>query len=339
MHQRLSYRGAVFVLTAGIGVALAATWLVDREPAHDFVPAADHAAAPIVAPAFASARAPGASTPSAPRRADLAPAPGRNDAPLSPEQRGQADAIASALRDGPTLAGCRAAESTLLAFARGVSPRSAAWNWAIGRARDCLRAPHEFRKDNALLKGLLESFPDDPIVRQLAGLQSYDEGRLDDAVAQLEDAVEEKGSFEAWESYADAQLARALQMRTRGEPGWQDVLMQAEAAAMRALEFADDQSLPLALHTVARTQLELGRPAEAIQWADQAVAALQAGGSRYQAVMTAELYVFSGQIYYRAGQRDTGMAYMDQGVASAASPQQQAELQRIRDDFLRRYGG
>jgi tetratricopeptide (TPR) repeat protein len=341
MPQRVSYPKAVFVITSGVSVvALAAAWYANQGPVRPAgSPDGVLETVPTGVPSSASAGALRAPAPSAPTRSAALPPAGREEAPLDPEQRAQADAIASALRDGPTLAGCRAAETTLLAFARGVSPRSAAWNWAIGRARDCLRAPHEFRKDNALLKGLLESFPDDPIVRQLAGLQSYDDGRLDDAVAQLEDAVEEKGSFEAWESYADAQLSRALQMRSRGEPGWQDVLMQAEAAAMRALELADDQSLPLALHTVARTQLEMGRAAEAIQWADQAVAALQAGSSRYQAVMTAELYVFSGQIYYRAGQRDTGMAYMDQGIASAASPQQQAELQRIRDEFLRRYGG
>ena len=259
-------------------------------------------------------------------------------AQLSPEQRAQADAIATALRDGPTLAGCRAAEASLLTFARGVPARSPAWNWVLGRASECLRAPHAFRNDNVLLKGLLESFPDDPRVRALAGLQAYDAGRLDEAAAELEDAVEEEGSFEAWESYADAQLSRALALRSRGEPGWEELLLRAEAAAMRALELADEQSLPLALHTVARTQLELGRPAEAVQWADQAIASLQAAGSSYQAVMAAELYVFSGQVYFRAGQRDTGLAYMDHGIAMAASAQQQADLRRIREEFLRRYG-
>lgn len=323
---------------ATLCLALAASWYARARPegvgaAPAPSPPGSLTGAPLPNPASPTP----AAAASAPGRLAMAP-PARPATPLSPEQRTQADAISAALRDGPTLAACRAAEATLLAFVRSVPPRSMPWNWALARARDCLRAPHEFRKDSALLKGLLESFPDDPLVRQLAGLQSYDAGRFDEAAAELEDAVEEKGSFEAWEAYADAQLARALAMRGRGDPGWQDVLMQAEAAAMRALELADERSLPLALHTVARTQMELGRPAEAIQWADQAIAALQAGGSRYQAVMTAELYVFSGQIYFRAGQRDTGLAYMDQGIATAASPQQQAELRRIREEFLRRYG-
>lgn len=338
MHQLASAR-AVFAVTAGVAVALAAVWYADGRVTPPTPRSGDRAIAPVGMAPSASAGFPGTVASSAPTRDATRPAAARADTPLDPEQRAHADAIVRALRDGPTLAGCRAAEMALLAFARGVAPRSTAWNWAIARARDCLRAPHEFRKDSALLKGLLDSFPDDPIVRQLAGLESYDAGRLDEAVAQLEEAVEEQGTFEAWESYADAQLSRALQMRSRGEPGWEDVLMQAEAAAMRALELADEQSLALALHTVARTQLEMGRAAEAVQWADQAIAALQGGGTRYQAVMAAELYVFSGQIYFRAGQRDTGMAYMDQGIATAASPQQQADLQRIRDEFLRRYGG
>jgi tetratricopeptide (TPR) repeat protein len=327
----------LFAAAAALCLVLAASAYVQDRPQAPPVAVAAHPAA------AAEARLPSGFTPARPSSPAVpgrgaAPAAERAAAPLDPGQRAQADSIATALRDGPTLDGCRAAESSLLAFARSVPARSSAWNWALLRARDCLRAPHDFRQHNALMKGLLESFPDDPLVRQLAGLQSYDAGRLDEAAAQLEDSLGEKGSFEAWEAYADAQLARALELRGRGDPAWEEVMLQAEAAALRALELADGPSLPLALHTVARTQLELGRAADAIQWADQAIAALQAGGSRYQAVMTAELYVFSGQVYFRAGQRDTGLAYMDQGIATAASAQQQAELRRIRDEFLRRHG-
>lgn len=325
-------------------VALAAGWYAAQSPSQS---ARATAVGPALVAAPAAADAPVARGTAA--RASLAaaspadpdPRPSGAEPPaaphLSPEHRAEIQAVHQLLVQGPTLAACREAEPRLLALARGLATTSAGWDWTLARARDCLRAPHEFRRRNGLLAGLRESFPDDPRVLALAGLERYDAGALDEAVDLLEQA-EDAGTFEAWEAYADAQLSRAFEMRAQGDPRWQDALLRAEVAAMRALELAGDDVKPFALHTYARTQLELGRAVEAVQWADQAIAALRAGGSRYQALMAAELYVFSGQIYYRAGQRETGLAYMDQGIGMAGPPEQQADLRRIRDQFLSRHG-
>lgn len=279
---------------------------------------------------------PGGAAPSAPRV--LAPLRQAPVADLSAPLKTLASALFEQLKGGPTAAACEAAQAGLLQWLGQTRPDSAAWNWGMNRARECLRAPTAFRAKNSLLAALIERYPDHPRVRELAGLQQYDAGDMNAAVEALEEAAEEANTFEAWETYADAQLARMRELRDRGDPAWQDALARAEAAAFRALELANDAMRPFAMHTIARTQIEAGRWPEAIQWADQAVQAVQAGGSDYQAYMAAELYVFAGQIYYRAGQQDTGLAYMDQGISMAARADQQADLRRIRDEFLRAYG-
>lgn len=96
---------------------------------------------------------------------------------------------------------------------------------------------------------------------------------------------------------------------------------------------------PFALHMIARTQFEAGRGPAAVDWANQAVESVRATGSNYQPYMAADLYFFAGQIYYRASQRDTGLAYMEQGISMAPVARQQADLRRLRDEFLRMYGG
>lgn len=342
----MTLRGALWAAAAlgAASAAVAAGWYVAQSPAP--LAGSQIAAAPSMAaagpadtplapgPAAQPAAMAASPTGVAPRLRAGEPLPSPQ---LAPEYPAEVQAVHRILAQGPTLAACREAEPRLLALARGLPTASAGWDWTLSRARDCLRAPHDFRRRNGLLAGLRESFPDDPRVLALAGLERYDAGAFDEAVDLLEEA-EDQGTFEAWEAYADAQLSRAFEMREQGDPRWQDALLRAEGAAMRALELAGDDVKPFALHTYARTQLELGRAIEAVHWADQAIAALRAGGSRYQALMAAELYVFSGQIYYRAGQRETGLAYMDQGIGMAGPPEQQADLRRIRDQFLRRYG-
>lgn len=266
------------------------------------------------------------------------PPPAEALAALPEPLRALAADVANRLKDGPSAEACAGAERGLIGMLRGSPVDSALWAWGMNRARDCLRAPTAFRAKNGLLSALIDSFPDHPRVRELSGLQQYDAGDMDAAAESLEDAAPETNTFEAWETYADAQLARARQLQAAGDPRWQEALARAENGAMRALELADAFMRPFALHTVARTQIEMGRAAEAVGWANQAVEAVRAGGSRYQAVMTAEFYVFAGQIYFRAGQRDTGLAYMDQGIGMAPRADQQAQLRNIRDQFLRMYG-
>lgn len=247
------------------------------------------------------------------------------------ETRAEVTRIYEQLRGGPTTAACRGVQYGLLDLVENTAEDDPLWNWAMDRARDCLRAPGSFRLKNDLMAGLLRSKPNHPRVRELEGLQHYDTGNLEEAVFNLELALENGGGgFEAWQTLADAQLALA-----RGKDDALARLSRAEAAAYEALKYPDSNTRPFALHTMARVQLELGRPAEAIQWAERAMQALQEGGPRYQSFMAAELHVFVGQIYYRAGQPDTGRAYMDQGVAIAQPGTQQNDLRRIRDEFLK----
>jgi tetratricopeptide (TPR) repeat protein len=327
-------------ITAGLAAAAAGAWWSRQAPDSSRTP--DSYVLPEAAPA-AARPAPAGDAPGSMARHSLP----RAAAPVPPPVpmvemptalRALTTEVLDRLRGGPTAAACEGAQAAILGLLQQSRMDSSLWGWGMDRARDCLRAPTAFRAKNGLLSALIDRYPDHPRVRELSGLQQYDAGDMDAAAESLEDAAPETDTFEAWETYADAQLARARQLQAAGDPRWQDALVRAENAAMRALELANAFMRPFALHTVARTQIEMGRPAEAVQWADQAVEAVRAGGSRYQAVMTAEFYVFAGQIYYRAGQRDTGMAYMDQGIGMAPRADQQAQLRNIRDEFLRMYG-
>lgn len=251
-----------------------------------------------------------------------------------PEVYGRAQAIhavLSASRDG-----CRGAREGLLGLLRETPRAQPVWGWAMDRAVACLRAPRDARLGPDFLEELARLYPDHPKVREQLGAQAYDNGDAREAIEQLEQAVRENGTFEAWETLADARLALAAELQANGNA--EDALIlwqQAQDAALNALAMATPAMRPFAMHTLARAELELGRAAPALQWADQSLAALAALDARTQTLLAPELYLFAGQIYYRAGQRDTGVAYMDQGVGMAQSARQVAELQRLRDEFLR----
>ena len=323
---------ALFVVLAAVA---AGTWVwLQDEPA-----------APGAAPTAASAEAPASVAPGIAASVNSAgpvttkTAPVREPPPASAAPDPHAQAVYAQLKSGPSAAACEAAQPEILELLGGAAVDSSLWRWGMGRARECLRATTPFRAKNSLLAALIERWPDHPLVRELAGLQQYDAGDLAGAAATLEDANKEGGSFESWETYADAQLARFKQQRAAGDPAWQDTLARAEAAARRAVELASPDTLPFAWHTLARAQLERGHADDAIASANAALEALRANNAKYQAFMTGQLYVYCGQIYWRAGQRDTGRAYMDQGVAMAPQEDQRAQLARVRDSFMAAYGG
>lgn len=246
-------------------------------------------------------------------------------------------AVVHAALSGSAVDGCRNARTGLLGLIREAPPADPVWVWAFDRALSCLRAPRGARLGPDFLDELAQLQPDHPKLREQLGKQAYDNGDAREAIAQLEQAVLENGTFEGWETLADARLALAAELQANGNPeGALALWQQAQDAALNALALASEAMRPFAMHTLARAELELGRLAAALQWADQSLAAVAALDTRMQAVLAPELYVFAGQIYYRAGQRDTGLAYMDQGIGMAQTGRQVAELQRLRDEFLGR---
>lgn len=246
----------------------------------------------------------------------------------------RAAAVHAALA-GSAADGCRNARGGLLGLIREIPPADPLWGWAFDRAISCLRAPGTARLGPDFLEELAQLQPDHPKLREQLGKQAYDNGDAREAIAQLEQAVLENGTFEGWETLADARLALAAELQANGNAkGALALWQQAQDAALNALALASEPMRPFAMHTLARAELELGQFATALQWADQSLAAVAALDTRMQAVLAPELYLFAGQIYYRAGQRDTGLAYMEQGIGMAQSGRQVAELQRLRDQFL-----
>lgn len=317
--------GAYVSLTGSPGAKPSLTGDSPAPEARAFLESTDSSAGPRVA-------AGALSQPPVPNTSSAGPSAPAAHAPATPAQRNAALRVVEALMRGPTEAGCRASEDPLLNLAMDTDVDSPLWNWSLARMRDCLRAPTAYRAKSPLLAKLQDLFPDHPRVRELAGLQSYDQGRVADAAAELEEALAETGSFESWQTLADAKLSVA---REAGSPEERAAaLAAAEDAMRRALPLATPALRPYALHTMARVQLEQGNAPAAIEWADRALEAVRDGSGTYQAYMAAEMNLFAGQIYYRAGQQETGLAYMDQGVAMAGSDRQRSELQQLRDRFL-----
>lgn len=327
----------LFVGLSVMGCALAgAAFLLLPEAQPKLSPAGDRTSAQAPAPSFTARESAPEAIPATP----VLPATVATNSPagrpiVTPEQRNAALGVVAALGRGPTADGCQQSEAALLSLATETAIDSPLWDWTLKRMQDCLRAPTPYRTKSPLLAKLQDLFPGHPRVLELTGLQSYDEGRPADAAAELEQALGDTGTFESWQTLADAKLAVARDAASSEDRA--AALASAEDAIQRALPLASDALRPYALHTMARVQLEQGNAAAAIEWANRALQAVGEGSGVYQAYMAAEMNLFAGQIYYRAGQRDTGRAYMDQGLAMASSDRQRSELRQLRDRFLELY--
>lgn len=234
-------------------------------------------------------------------------------------------------------ASCRSVQEDLLRLLATLPESDQSWTWAMSRAERCLRAPTRDRLGRDFLEALADLKPEHPTVRRQLGLSAYEAGDVREAIHQLQPAAEALGGFETWETLADARLllARELQRGGDSDSALKQGRMAAQAAQM-ALEQASPAQLPFALHTMARAEMDLGNTVTALQWADRAIQST--GGvpqASQQASMIPDLHLFVGQIYYRAGQREAGLAYMNQGIAMSQSARQSGNLERIRDQFLR----
>ncbi|HEX4893825.1 MAG TPA: hypothetical protein VFV47_11085 [Hyphomicrobiaceae bacterium] len=235
---------------------------------------------------------------------------------------------------------CAEIQTDLLKVLGGAPESSPLWGWAMDRASICLRTAPTRRFSPDFLEQLAAMKPDHARVREQLGINAYEAGDMREAVYQLQPAAELTDRFVAWETLADARLALARELLRGGDAeAAGEQWTMAGQAARSALDRATPETLPVALHTLARAELEAGRAESAVAWADRALQAVAAlPHAARQGIMIAELHVFVGQIYYRAGQRDAGIAYMDQGIGMAQSSRQIADLRRIRDSFLKANG-
>ena len=334
---------AAFALCGAVVAAILGAYFLhtpespaDTKLQTDAYPGPAPTATPGIAPSGGSRTAAKLPDPSRPPPGSGSVATGASDNP----NLATATLIHRQLQSGYSAPACAEAQTGILELIQKVPENDPLWSWVLDRAHGCLRAPGRTAQNRALLDALAKIKPDHPRIRELLGLDLYDRGKIDQAASALDEALkDEPGTFEGWVSLADARLseARALIVAGAEADAIRTRLLQAETAAQRALELAGPEVLPFALHTLAQVHTELGQSAEAIQWADRALEALRAGSAQYQTYMAAELHLFVGQTYYRAGQRDTGLAFMDQGIGMAPLAQQQADLRRIREEFLRRY--
>lgn len=109
-----------------------------------------------------------------------------------------------------------------------------------------------------------------------------------------------------------------------------DFYSAAESNAIKALENASPAMQPFLMNKIARVQIGLGRPQNALQWASQAETKFSGLDPAQQAGLAADFYLGLGRIYYGAGQQSTGIAYMDQAIAMATSPERRSQYEQMK---------
>ena len=133
-----------------------------------------------------------------------------------------------------------------------------------------------------------------------------------------------------------AELAQGIEARKDGKSAKARELLEAAAVALsRAIELSGEHVDPWTLQSMAQAQLELGNGIDAVNWADRALQRLRLGSSDdYQTFRAAALTMNVGIVYFRAGQRQTGIAYMDQAISMAPTAFDRADFVDLKQETL-----
>lgn len=207
--------------------------------------------------------------------------------------------------------------------------------WAAGALADCYYALRKRDEKRALLDIMLAVAPQHARTLELQGNYERLAGDPEKAIEYLERALDRNKSFQNWESLAEARLTLAHQLRGTDADRSSTLYKGARAAARSALELANPGMAPFVMQNLALVELALGNHTAATSWVEQAIAALQSvPSSNAQALLAPPLYVGAGEIYYRTGQRQVGLAYMDQGVGMAFDAGQRRMLEQQRREVL-----
>ena len=151
-----------------------------------------------------------------------------------------------------------------------------------------------------------------------------------------EPAAEPKDDAATLDQAGRAQLAQGLEARRDGRSVQARGLFEAAATALgQAIELSGERVDPWTLQSMAQAQLELGNDVDAIAWADRALQRVRAGGGDdYEAFRSATLTMNVGIVYYRAGQRQTGVAYMDQAISMAPTAFDRADFADLKAETV-----
>lgn len=138
------------------------------------------------------------------------------------------------------------------------------------------------------------------------------------------------------EQIGHAQLVRGLEAkRDKQVDKARESFESAAAALAKAIELSGERIDPGTLESMAEAQLELGNPVEAVSWVDEALERLRLGSNDdYTQFRAAQLTMNAGIVYYRAGQKSTGVAYMDQAISMAPTDFDREDFRDLKEETI-----
>lgn len=206
-------------------------------------------------------------------------------------------------------------QEDLQALLRDANGYENLWIWTFERNIACHRSRSEDRAIAELFKSALRDHGQNPRVLELLALQNLLTGNPFEAIKPATDALRIRESYEAWNILATATLAQADDIVQRDRGAAQPLYKKAFDAASHAETLASAAMRPFQLVKMAQAEIGLGRPLEALELAVRAEEALRSANSGSQAKLQPDFYMQLGSVYYRAGHRDVGIAFMDQAIA------------------------
>lgn len=262
-----------------------------------------------------------------------------NNAAATTELRAVAQRIHEALSVAHmSEAACTAVKSDLIAITEALPVGSELWAWSMDRVEACFSSGLRDRAANgALFRRLALREPSSARVLRLLAEHYLALNRYAIAVPLLRKAAELEEGPQLLTKLARAELAAATDLRRLGgsERDIAQHLGSAQRAYERAMSLSGANADPWMIQGAAQVRLESGDPVGAIALADRALqSAAFTPTSDSQAFAKAGLYVNVGGIYYRAGQQETGIAYMDQGISMVAKAEHRDVLMQLKATFV-----
>lgn len=259
-------------------------------------------------------------------------APGR---PLTPKEsalKSRASDIHARLTGGRLKITCTpGVQEDLLSLLRDAEGFENLWSWTFEQTLACHGALGHSDAVSMMLQQALARHGRNPRVLELLARQNLLVGKPERAIAPARDALAIRESYDGWAHLGEAQLSMA---GTASDPAMAAKLFQnAYDSASRAHALAPESMQPFQLLKMAQAQMGLRNTLQALELAAQAERSMSGVDARSQAALMPGFYMGLGSVYYQAGHRDIGLAYMDQAIAMVTG-EKAAELERFKNAVI-----
>lgn len=212
---------------------------------------------------------------------------------------------------------CLEVETSLFSLIVGLPENTELAKWAMDRVDGCAKTmPYEQQK--AYLERLLEVKPHHVRTLTALGMLEISRGHahMEVAIERLGEALRAANTPATAYELGLAQLAYAQGLRDSEAKKRAWMFEGAAHSFERAIDLgADDVWIHQAM---AAAKLGLGQFDDAVAHAERALASVDQKMLSAEPGVLSDLYFDLGRILFRSGQKETGVAYMDQGIGTAA---------------------